>query len=163
MKRLSCLILVFSLLLSGCSVLGERIKEPVTFYYVNTDYQKEMSQVIGSEVREASGHGDDLPYLLALYSMGPSKENLRTLLPRNTGIILSERTEHSIELTLSESATAMTDADYTLASACIAMTCMELTNVQQVSVVCGERSVTMRRDNLLLDSRLIVDTQEETK
>ena len=163
MKRLICLILVSCLFLSGCSVAGERIKEPVTFYYVRESYQKDMEQVIVSEVREASGHREDLSYLLALYSMGPSKDDLRSPLPRNTTIVPTERTGDSVVLSLSESVLNMTDADFTLASACIALTCMELTDVQQVTVVCGDRSITIQEDNLLLYGSSVQKQQEEAK
>ena len=44
----------------------------------------------------------------------------------------------------------MTDAEYTLASACLAMTCMELIDTEQVTVMCGERSVTINAENLLM-------------
>lgn len=163
MKRLICLILLSCLLLSGCSIAGERIKEPVTFYYVRESYQKDMEQVIASEVREASGHREDLAYLLALYSMGPSTEELKSPLPRNTKIEPAERTEDSIELRLSDSVLTLTDADFTLASACISLTCMELTGVQQVTVVCGEKSITIQKDHLLLYGGSVQKPQEDTK
>ena len=152
MKRVLCLILFFCLMLSGCSITGDRIKEPVIFYYVDKNYQKEMDQVIVSEVREASGHREDLSYLLALYSIGPSNEDLMSLLPRNTHITVAEHASDSIQLELSEIAQTMTDSDFTLACACIALTCMELTEVPQITVACGERNITIREDNLLLHS-----------
>ena len=152
MKRVLCLILFFCLMLSGCSITGDRIKEPVILYYVEKNYQKEMDQVIVSEVREASGHREDLSYLLALYSIGPSNEDLKSLLPRNTRITVAEHVSDSIQLELSEIAQTMTDSDFTLACACIALTCMELTEVPQVTVVCGERNITIQEDNLLLYS-----------
>lgn len=162
MKRLMCLVLCFCFL-SGCSITGERIKEPVVFYYVRDSYQKDMEPVISSEIREASGHSEDLPYLLALYSMGPSQEELNATLPRNTNIIPSEPTEEGIVLTLSEAAETVKDTDFTLASACLALTCMELIDIQQVTVVCGDRSITIQKDNLLLQNSLIEKPQEDTK
>ena len=161
MKRLICLIMLFSFALCGCSVDGERIKEPVTFYYIRTNYQKDMDQVIDSEVREASGHRGDLPYLLALYSMGPSKEELQSPLPRNTKIVVTECNADQVQLSLSDSGTALSDADFMLASACIALTCMEITEVQQVTVACADRIITLQEENLLLYSSL-QQPQEET-
>ena len=163
MKRMICLIMVSVLFLCGCSGTGDRIKEPVTFYYIRDDYQKDMDQVIVSEVREAAGHREDLSYLLALYSMGPSREGVKSPLPRNTQIMPTERTSDSIELSLSENALTMSDLDYTLTSACIALTCMDLTDVQQVTVVCGDKRVTIREDNLLLYSNFVQKPQEEEK
>ena len=162
MKRLFCLLFCLCFL-SGCSVTGERIKEPVVFYYVRDGYQKEMGSVIASEVREASGHSEDLPYLLALYSMGPSQKDLKAVLPRNTTIVPTEYTEDGIVLTLSESAMTVTDADFTVASTCIALTCMELTEVPQITVVCADRSITIQKENLLLNINPVERPQEETK
>ena len=163
MKRCICVLILICLCLSGCSITGERIKEPVTFYYIRENYQKDMNQVIASELREAAGHRDDLPYLLALYSMGPSKEGFISPFPRNTRIIPVTRTENSIELSLSDGVLALSEADFTLASACIAMTCMELTDVQEVTVLCTDRRISIRRDNLLLYSDMLQNPQEETK
>lgn len=161
MKRLICLLMVFSLLLAGCGIAGERVKEPVTFYYVRKDYQKDMGPVIESEIREASGHKNDLAYLLALYSMGPSAEDLRSPIPRNVKITLGEHIDNSMVINLSESALTIGDADFTVAAACIAMTCMELAHVASVTVVCGERNITIREDNLLLQNSLVQKIQEE--
>lgn len=156
-------LLTVCLILSGCSFGGEWIKEPVTFYYVRENYQKDMEQVLASEIREAAGHRDDLSYLLALYSMGPSSDGLLSMLPKNTSIIPTERTNYSITLTLSENTQSMTDADFTLASACIAMTCMDLMDIQQVTVISGDRSITLREDNLMLNNSIVKKPQEETK
>ena len=60
-------------LLSGCGFFGERIREPVTFYYLCADYQEKLCCVIVPEEREASGHSGDLSYLLALYQIGPAE------------------------------------------------------------------------------------------
>lgn len=162
MKRSICLIMVLCFMLSGCSVVGERIKEPVAFYYVSDTYQEDMAQVIVSEVREASGHRDDLSYLLALYSMGPITEELKTPLPRNSNITVVDHSENSLELDLTDGSPEMTDANFTLASACIAKTCMELTDVQQITVHSGDRRITIQHDNLLLDHSMSQNTQEET-
>lgn len=163
MKRFMIVLLTVCLILSGCSFGGEWIKEPVTFYYVRENYQKDMEQVLSSEVREAAGHRDDLSYLLALYSMGPSNDGLLSLLPKNTSIIPTERTNYSIAVTLSENTQNLTDADFTLASACIAMTCMDLMEIQQVTVISGDRSITIREDNLMLNNSIVKKPQEETK
>ena len=163
MKRLTSVFLLFCLCLSGCSMIGERVKEPVTFYYIRENYQKEMDQVILAEVREAAGHRDDLLYLLALYSMGPVKEEAIAPFPRNTRIIPVARSEHSMEISLSDGVHTLSEAEFTLASACIAMTCMELTDVQEVTVICSDRRISISKDNLMLHSDMYQNPQEETK
>ena len=163
MKRCLCLLLILCLFLSGCSAIGEWITEPVNFYYVRKNYQNDMQQVIASEVREAAGHRDDLVYLLALYSMGPVTEDLKSPLPTNAVIVPTAHTSDGLTLTLSESAQTMTDVDFTLSAACISMTCMDLMEVEKVTVVCGDRSVTVLEDNLLLDGSLITNFQEDIK
>ena len=57
----------------------------------------------------------------------------------------------------------MTDAQYTLASSCLAMTCLEMIDVEQITVICGDRSVTIKADTLLIDSTHNVITPEERK
>ena len=68
MRRAFCLFLAICLFFSGCSLSGERMREPVTFYYPRRVYQYGVEDgVIAAEQREASGHRKDLSYLLALY------------------------------------------------------------------------------------------------
>ena len=57
MKRTYITALLFCLLLSGCSNIGDHIKDPVTFYYIRSQTQYfDDNAVIVSEEREASGH-----------------------------------------------------------------------------------------------------------
>lgn len=163
MKRLICLILLFGFLLAGCSSMGERVKEPVNFYYIRQNYQSEMGDVIIPEIREASGHRYDLPYLLALYSMGPSGNGLVSPFPGNATILPVEHSEERLVLSILHEMETMTDAEYTLASACLAMTCMEIIDAEQITVTCGDRSVTINSKNLLINSNLKATSPEDTK
>lgn len=159
MKRLTALCLVFSFLLSGCALFGERIKDPVTFYYVRAEYAYSSTEsVLGSEEREASGHRHDLSYLMALYLIGPSDEALVSPLPRGTRFYSIEEKENSLLLHLSDTAGVLSDSDFTIACACLTMTCLELTKAEEVTIISGERTVTMSRDNLTL-----FDTSIETQ
>jgi hypothetical protein len=162
MKRLLCILLSL-FLLSGCGIIGSLVKDPVTFYYVRGDYQRTMDSIIVSEVREAAGHTDDLPYLLALYSMGPASDDLQAPFPANIRILPTEHTDAGIVLSLSDTLENMTDAEYTLGSACLALTCMELTNASQITVVSGGRSITINRDNTVTFETAHQKQVEETK
>lgn len=162
MKRLISLALVLCLMLSGCGTSGERIMEPVTFYYLQSKYSYgSEGAVIASEEREASGHRRDLNYLLALYLMGPSSEALISPVPQGTRILSVEQEGTTIQLSLSDAAGTLTDAEFSLACACLTLTCLDLTEVEAVTVTCGSRSVTMSHENLtLFDSSMAAATEE---
>ena len=149
MKRIISFLSIVCLLLSGCGVLGERIKDPVTFYYIRSDYQEDMTQVIDSEIRETSGHQGDLTYLLALYSMGPATDDLQSPLPRGTRITPTEHSVNGIVLSLSGATQEMTDAEFTLAAACLGLTCMELVSEESITIQTEDRSITINPKNLM--------------
>ena len=149
MRRVLSLILVFSLLLSGCSFLGERIKDPVSFYYVCSNYQKNLCCVIVSEQRESSGHIGDLSYLLALYTMGPISDDMLAPLPPDIQITPSlENDQVCLELSVPEM--PMSDIDFSLACACLTLTCLEITGAQSVTIRQGERTKTLQRSDVTL-------------
>lgn len=156
-RRFLCLILVLSLLLSGCSYFGERIKEPVTFYYLCDNYQEDLCCVIVSEEREASGHAGDLSYLLALYLMGPTNDEY--VMPLSAGTrITSHIDEDHVLLELTSTSQALSDIDFSLACACLTMTCLEIVDAEDVTVRSGDREKTMNLRTLTL-----YDSTSETK
>ena len=146
MQRLIIMLLLLSLLLTGCT---DRLKEPVTFYYIRTDYDMDMSPVMGSERREAAGHREDLSYLLALYLIGPADEELQSPLPQGASILAAEQIGPAVTLHLSDTSESMTDAQFTLACSCLTMTCLDLTEATHITIISGDRSVTMDADMLL--------------
>lgn len=151
MKRIVCLILICCLFLSGCQLFGEGLKDPVTFFYVKTEYDYfTQDGVIAGEQREASGHRDDLSYLLALYMMGPSEDGLESPLPRGVMLYSAEQTADEIILNISNHESTMTDADFSLSCACLSLTCFDITDAQSVTVISGTRSITMNRDIIAL-------------
>lgn len=154
--RIPCLILVVGLLLSGCSFFGDRIREPVTFHYLCGNYQEELCCVIVSEERETSGHTQDLSYLLALYLMGPTEEDHASPLPSDTRIT-SEIADGHILLELSGISPAMSDIDFSLACACLTLTCLDIVDAEDVTIRSGDREKTMNSASLTL-----YDTTAET-
>lgn len=160
MKRFSAIVILITLLLTGC---GSRLKEPVTFYYARADYEQDMSSIIASERREASGHRDDLSYLMVLYFMGPSDKKLVSPLPRNVSLFSAEQSGSTVTLRLSDTSESMTDAQFTLACSCLALTCLELTEAEQVTINSGDRSVTMGADALLLQDLITATNTEESQ
>lgn len=147
MKRQICSLLLLALLLGGCGNFAQ-MKEPVSFYYVRQDYSSDMLEVLDSELWEAAGHRDDLHYLLALYFMGPSREDLISPLPPDARLISLEQSDSCITLNLTE--LSMSDADYTLACACLARTLLGITDAQQITIISASKNVTLYKDNLAL-------------
>lgn len=151
MKRCGMLILAISLFFSGCGFFTEHIKEPVTFYYLKSEIQYFSNEpVIASEEREASGHRHDLSYLMALYLMGPTEEELVSPIPRGTRIFKALQTEEGISLHISDTAATMDDISFSLACTCLSLTCLELTDAPAVTITSGERVITMSRETLTL-------------
>lgn len=164
MKRYFALFLALSLLLSGCGFFTEHIKEPVTFYYLRSEFQYfSQDAVFASEEREASGHRDDLSYLMALYLMGPAEEELLSPIPRGTRIYKTEETASGITLYLSDTAATMDDMEYSLACTCLSLTCLDLTDAAFVTITSGNRSITMNRNTLTLFDGSTAASGEETK
>ena len=162
MKRFFYLFLCLCLFLPGCS--GELMKNPVTFYYPRREYQYGAEDgVISSEQREASGHADDLHYLLSLYLIGPSSDEMVSPLPLCTRLLGVSRENGTVTLELTDTAQSVTDTEFTLACACLTMTTLSITGGDEVVITSGSRSVTMRRDSLTLIDDSTASTTEETK
>lgn len=159
MKRLISILLTV-LLLSGCT---EQLKEPVSFYYVRSGYEEDMSNIIGTERREAAGHRGDLSYLMALYFMGPADEELLAPLPGNVHILSVTHKGQEVILHLSETDDSVTDAQFTVACACLTLTCLELTGAETVTIISGNRSVRLDEENLLLRDLPAAVITEESK
>lgn len=151
MKKHVVILLLFSLLLSGCSFFGHRIMEPVTFYYLQANYTYGRNPgLIASEQREASGHLGDLSYLLALYLLGPAEEDHLSPLPPDTQITNVKYRGDTVSLNLIVSDDTLTEPELTLAYACLTLTCLDITDAQQVKITYQDQAVTMTRDMFTL-------------
>lgn len=151
MKRIVAVILLLCIGLSGCKVLEARIKDPVTFYYLQKEYSYGgTGSILAPEIRETYGEHRDLTYLLALYLVGPNDEEHTMPLPSGTKITSTVQENGTIVLTLSDVAQGMSEAELTLACACLSRTCFDFTDAKKVTVQLGERSISMTRSNLLL-------------
>lgn len=140
MKRFILVTVILSLLFSGCAFGGDGLKEPVTFYYLRDhsdpeDYDAFFTEgAIGFEEREASGHRQDLNYLLKLYLRGPLNGDLESPFPvgsRITDIQLEDRT---LTVTMNFIPSQYNDMELTISCGCLAKTCMGLADVDTVTV-----------------------------
>ena len=161
MKRKICIVFLSCLILSACGNLGERIKEPVTFYYVRSQTLYFSNDgVIVSEEREASGHRGDLSYLLAIYLMGPIQEDHLSLLPAGTKLYNISTGPEETEIRISDLDDTLSDAEYALACACLAKTCFGLTETDRITVVSGERAVVFTKDSIYESDNIPMATED---
>jgi len=139
------------------------MSEPVTFYYLrtqtNTDaYDDFYSEgIIGSEEREAAGHRDNLTYLLSVYFRGPLDSGLISPFPIGCRVLEIHQEDNRMTIQLNPVLAEKSDLDVTVACACLAKTCMDLTGAEAVQIesrnsedkVLFSRTFTM--DNLFLN------------
>lgn len=165
MKRWICLFLALLLALSGCTLSAQGFRDPVTFYYLREQYRYgDADGVIAGEQRESAGHAGDLSYLMSLYFMGPSEEELVSPIPRGVQLQAVILEDHTATLVLSDTTRVLTDSEFSLTAACLAMTTMEITPVTKVIIRSADRAATITRDNLtLFDDSAAVAATEETQ
>ena len=149
MKKHLSLFLVILLLLSGCSA-----KDHAKFYYSRSEFQYHSpDSVIVSEYRDITGHANDLSFLISLYLMGPLEKDYVSLFPSGVRLLNAELAEKHLTVE------TLSDSEYSLACACMALTCLELTDAQDVTITSGSRSVTIDPNQLTIcDSGTPIET-----
>lgn len=161
MKRILILLLTFLFLpMAGCA---SGSNDTVTFYYCRNPEQHQFfdhNSVIHPESRELSSHRNDLKYILSLYLAGPMEEGLISPFPKNTRILSVQQAESEILIELTDLSIAMTDSEFTLGSACLTLTCLDLTSCSTITVHSAERTISMNSDNIVLSD--IIPQQESS-
>ena len=153
MKRLISLFAAACLLLSltGCSFFSSPIQNPVKFYYQREEYvYGQPDGVISFEERDGTSHIKDIAYLLRLYLMGPHDEELVSPFPPGLLITAIRQGTGTLILTLTDALSSVSEAQQTVACACLALTGMDITGHDTVILIWTDEMVTMTRDTLTL-------------
>jgi len=95
---------------------------------------------------------DNISRLLAFYFSGPLDPGLTSPFPAGCKVLAVHQDEGQLTVSVNPILAAQSELDITVACACLAMTCFEIIEAEQITVVCGDRSVTIRKDNLLMNS-----------
>ena len=144
MKRLISLVLI-CLLLWGCAPKQE--DTGIRFFYPRKDYVYSVtSGSVAWENREVTQ--DDLSYLLRLYLLGPQDEDLEAVYPADIRLESASVAGGTITVTLSPVGNRLADVTFTLAGACLARTCFDLSSAYTVIIQSGDRRLTLDRDSL---------------
>lgn len=163
MKRIAtCVLLAVCLLLfTGCSFLSEDQTDTFTLYYIRSEYMYHSSDsVIVGEPRTIAPQMK-IDQLLYLYLAGPVDDSLISPIPKGTELIEIQEYSGLLEITFSDTEKTMTDAQFSLACVCLGKTLMEDPGIIRVTVVSGDRNMTIDRNNYLLTDE--VGTTETTK
>lgn len=162
MKRIVSLVLCILLILTmhGCGNVIER----TNFYYRRIDFlYEEEAPVIAAETRDISGHAGELTYLISLYLAGPSSKKLDSPFPDNTQLLSADMIEGSIQIELSDLENSLSDAQFSLACACLTLTGLEFTEAESVTIISGERTLTMSGSDLLLYDSITANAATEAE
>ena len=169
MKRLLILFLIFLLTfqLGACSYGQNGIIEPVEFFYQCRSTSDSIPKsVISSEIREATGHTSDLNYLLSLYMQGPLDPELQSPFPAGCSLLSVTQNGDTLMVLLDATIMKADQIQQTITCACIARTCLSLTDVAQVQIKAAvpesanSLDMIITRDNLLLEDAANNPTEE---
>ena len=156
MKKLICLALLPVLLL--CLLCGCGKENTLRFYYCSQDYlESNTGSVLAPEKRDVTGYRDDPQFLVSLYLAGPLDRELLLPFPAGTSLQSMLISGNQITIQLYPLPQPISDSEFSLACACLTMTCLEFTDAQSVTVLCGNRSVTLDQSMIT-----ITDTPQPT-
>ncbi len=148
--RIIAFLAALVLLLSGCRSAK---REGTLFYYCRDPQQYhyfEKDGVIHGESRDLLNHRNDLRYMVSLYLAGPMEEGVVLPFAKATRLLTAEMKKDTIYIELSGHNKILTDSEFSLACACLTLTCMDYMPCQAVNITSGERTLTMDAESILL-------------
>lgn len=150
MKRILTVLMLAAALLGGCGRKGELLIEPVSLYYPRAEFDPgDGESIIDYELIEGAGL-EDCGALLRKYFCTPANEALANPFPEGTELLSAVLRGEEFRIRLTQQAAALTPAEYALGCTCLSMTCFDLTDCREVTVISGTRRLTVRRDSWLL-------------
>ena len=161
MRTLSIILCItLAVSLAGCH---SQDQNSASFYYCRDPQQHQYfdsDSVILPESRDIMGHQGDLKYMVGLYLAGPMEEGLLVPFSKSTKLLSVQQAEDIVQIELSDHTRSLTDSEFSLSCAALAMTCMDFINCKEVIIVSANRSITMNKDSILLSDPL---SPQETK
>lgn len=161
MKRIVSIILlsVFLLTLTACG--SERM--PVKFYFQRQYITYgDADSVIVAEERPSLSRDNSLSYLLTLYLEGPIDTGLALPVPPETRLLNVTTDGDHLTLVMNSAFFQLEGLDLTLVCACIASTCFDLTDAEQITFVnFTSQNETPISFSLTRSSLTLVDTVSE--
>ena len=137
MKRIVSFLLILSLAagLFGCAADRSAPERPVNFYYCRTQLTyNDATGVIAPEQRESKDHPEDYAGLLGVYLKGPLDPAFENPFPRNLSVLDLSCSNGIVSVTLSDALGELAGLELTIACACLARTCLELTGCDTIRI-----------------------------
>ena len=158
MKRMILFLLILAAILSFTACQEEIAPEP-SFYYLRTQdtiaYGREDALIVA--VPQDFSQETELDILLQLYLDGPVDENQRNPFPKRTYLLRTIEQEDTLLLVLSREFSTLDGMPLTLAGACLAATCRDLTGFEKIQVRSGENIY-----DFDMNSYVFLDTSPES-
>lgn len=133
MRQFLLLFLAACMLISLCACGAK--EGSMDFYYLRSEFLPGASDgVIAPEPRTISGERG-LNYSLRLYLEGPVSEQYVSPFPRGLHLLSTRFDGDTLQVYLSNEFSELKDIDLTLACACLAKTCLSLTEAAQIQII----------------------------
>ena len=82
--------------------------------------------------------------------MGPLKQELVSAFPKSTRLLSGSINDSRMLIELSDTSESLTDAEFSLGCACLALTCIKASGAEEIVITSGSRTLAIREDTLLL-------------
>ena len=157
MRRILSITLSFALLLicfSSCST-NKNVAKPINFYYLSNPESYNESTVC-AEVRSGAGFEEDLTGLFQQYLKGPQTDDLVSPFPKRVSVKDAKIRGITVHITVSSELVQLAGLDMTLATACLAMTALEYTGMQRVSITATDAKDSILYTNSLTQADILL-------
>ena len=141
MKRMILFLLILGTMLTLTACQEETARQQ-SFYYLRTEdtiaYGREDALIVA--VPQEFSPETELEILLQLYLDGPVDEDHRNPFPRRTYLLSTIEHGDTLLVVLSREFSTLDGMQLTLAGACLAATCQDLTGFEKIQVRSGENT-----------------------
>ena len=141
MKRMILFLLILGSMLTLTACQEETARQQ-SFYYLRTEdtiaYGREDALIVA--VPQEFSPETELEILLQLYLDGPVDEDHRNPFPRRTYLLSTIEHGDTLLVVLSREFSTLDGMQLTLAGACLAATCRDLTGFEKIQVRSGENT-----------------------
>lgn len=158
MKKIFCIILVITIMTcTACQIESEKPLSTITVYYKASELTFGSAEgVITPYALDATGHKDDIEYLLNAYFSKIPSGNCADTFPAGTRVVSISLDALTAKVVLCDEFAKIGDLDLTIACACLTQTVISLTGCQEVIISAetaqldGNNFITLSRDSYLL-------------